>query len=65
MPVKASEAVIAEMTRLCGEPGKAQHWYFNEPLREFDGKTAATLVSLGQEPDVLKLLEMYEAGSAG
>lgn len=61
-----SEKVLLEAARLNGgDTAKARHWYFKEPLREFGGQTAATVVAEGREADVLRLLEMYEAGSAG
>ncbi|MDB5731206.1 MAG: hypothetical protein JWQ03_1101, partial [Variovorax sp.] len=44
---------------------KALVWFKNEPIREFDYKTPETLVAEGRADDVIKLLEMYEAGAAG
>ncbi len=62
----ASEKVLAEATRLAlGDTAKAREWYFNEPLHDFDGQTAAAAVTQGREADVLLLLEFYEAGSLG
>lgn len=61
----APEIFIAKMASLCGDIERAQHWYFNEPLREFDGKAAATVVAMGRGSDILRLIEMYAAGSAG
>lgn len=40
-------------------------WFKNEPLPEFDYKTAETLVAEGRADDVIRLLESYEAGAAG
>lgn len=62
----ASDRVLAEATRLAGgDAAKARKWYFNEALHEFDGETAAAVVSQGREADVLLLLEFYEAGHLG
>ena len=44
---------------------KALVWFKNEPIREFDYKTPETVVVEGRANDVIKLLEMYEAGAAG
>jgi hypothetical protein len=44
---------------------KALVWFKNEPLREFDYKTPETVVAEGRADDVIKLLEMYEAGATG
>ena len=61
-----SDKVLAEATRLAGgDPAKAREWYFNEPLHEFDGQTAAAAVMQGRGADVLLLLEFYEAGPLG
>lgn len=48
-----------------GDVQKALLWFKNEPIREFGYKTPETLVADGRADDVLKLLEMYEAGAAG
>jgi hypothetical protein len=48
-----------------GDLPKALMWFKNEPLREFGYKTGETLVAEGRADDVIKLLEMYEAGAAG
>ena len=48
-----------------GDMQKALAWFKNEPIREFDYKTAETVVAEGRADDVIKLLEMYEAGAAG
>lgn len=48
-----------------GDIQKAIVWFKNEPLREFDYKTAEMMVSEGRTDSVIKLLEMYDAGAAG
>lgn len=48
-----------------GDIEKAIFWFKNEPLREFEYKTPETVVADGRADDVIKLLEMYEAGAAG
>lgn len=61
-----SETVLAEATRLAsGDASKATHWYFNAPLREFGGQTAAALVKQGRGPELLKVLDSYQQGPVG
>lgn len=48
-----------------GDLNKAKVWFKNEPLPEFDYKTPETLVAEGHADDVIRLIEMYEAGAAG
>ena len=48
-----------------GDIKRAIFWFRNEPLREFDYKTAETLVADGRADDVIRLLESYDAGAAG
>lgn len=48
-----------------GDLQKALVWFKNEPIREFDYRTAETVVAEGRADDVITLLEMYEAGAAG
>jgi hypothetical protein len=48
-----------------GDVQKALVWFKNEPLREFEYKTAEAVVAEGRADDVIKLLEMYEVGAAG
>lgn len=61
-----SEKVLTEAMRVAGgNIEKARAWYFNEPLREFYGQTAASVVALGREADILLLLEAFEDGYLG
>jgi hypothetical protein len=48
-----------------GDIKRAIFWFRNEPLREFEYKTAETLVADGRADDVIRLLESYDAGAAG
>ena len=48
-----------------GDMKKAIFWFKNEPLPEFDYKTAEVLVTEGRAEDVIRLLESYDAGAAG
>lgn len=48
-----------------GDLLKAQVWYRNVPIREFEGKTAEVIVRECRAEDVIRLLEMYDAGAAG
>lgn len=48
-----------------GDLQKALVWFKNEPIREFDYKTPEMVVAEGRADDVIKLLEMYDAGATG
>lgn len=48
-----------------GDIQKALVWFKNEPIREFDYKTPEMVVADGRADDVIKLLEMYDAGATG
>lgn len=66
MDARPSENVLAEAIRIAeGDAAKARDWYFNMPLRELNGRTAACAVEDGDEQRVLRLLELYELGSLG
>lgn len=67
-----SDRIDAEMRRVLGAATElsedvetARTWLQTQPLREFDGKTAAEAVRAGRAADVLRLLEIYWAGPAG
>lgn len=60
LPVNSLQACLAD-----GDAAKAREWHFNERRHEFDGETAAAVVSQGREADVRLLLEFYEAGHLG
>ena len=61
-----TDTVLARATRLAaGDASKAAYWFFNAPLKELDGKTAACLVSEGRAADVLRVIDSYEQGPAG
>jgi hypothetical protein len=57
--------VLDAAIELTGDVEKARTWLQTEPLREFDGKTAAEAVLAGRAADVLRLIEIYWAGPAG
>lgn len=67
MSTEAGEAqVLAAACALAGgNAQKARTWYEGEPLREFDGATVRELVAAGRAQDVLRLLDMCDAGAAG
>lgn len=48
-----------------GDLEKALVWFKNEPIREFDYRTPEAVVADGRADDVIKLLEMYDAGATG
>lgn len=60
-----SERVLERVAQLAGDMERARQWYFNYPHPEFVGHTAEAAVANGREADVLRLLDMYEAGPAG
>ena len=63
--LRESIRVLAAATDLVGSASKAAFWYRNQPLSDFDYKTAEVLVSEGHAEDVLRYIDMISAGSAG
>lgn len=63
--LRESIRVLAAATDLVGSASKAAFWYRNQPLSEFNYKTAEVLVSEGRAEDVLRYVDMLSAGSAG
>ncbi|MCA8434541.1 DUF2384 domain-containing protein [Burkholderia seminalis] len=57
--------VLRAATDVSGDVERAIFWFKNEPLREFDYKTAQTLVSEGHADATIKYLQMAEAGFLG
>ena len=57
--------VLAAATDFNGNAMQAAFWFRNQPLADFGYKTAETLVSEGRADDVLRYVEMLEAGPAG
>jgi hypothetical protein len=65
MNVNAVQVLQAAVFAAGGDRGRAEHWFKNQPLAEFDGKTAAELVADGRGADVLRLISTIEAGCLG
>jgi uncharacterized protein (DUF2384 family) len=63
--LRASIRVLAAATDLVGSASKAAFWFRNQPISDFDYKTAEVLVSEGRAEDVLRYIDMLSAGSAG
>jgi hypothetical protein len=63
--LRASLRVLAAATDFNGSREKAAFWYRNQPLADFSYKTPETLVSEGRADDVIRYIEMLDAGSAG
>lgn len=63
--LRESIRVLAAATDLVGSASKATFWYRNQPLSDFNYKTAEVLVSEGRAEDVLRYIDMLAAGSAG
>ncbi|UVE70335.1 MbcA/ParS/Xre antitoxin family protein (plasmid) [Burkholderia pyrrocinia] len=57
--------VLRAATDVSGDVERAIFWFKNEPLREFDYKTAQTLVSEGRADAAIRYLKMAEAGFLG
>lgn len=57
--------VLRAATDVAGDVERAIFWFKNEPLREFDYKTAQTLVSEGRADAAIKYLRMTEVGPLG
>ena len=63
--MRESLRVLAAATDLSGSPSKAAFWFRNHPISDFGFKTAEVLVSEGKVEEVLKYIEMLDAGPAG
>ncbi|KAG8152299.1 DUF2384 domain-containing protein [Burkholderia catarinensis] len=57
--------VLRAATDVSGDVERAIFWLKNEPLREFDYKTALTLASEGRADAAIKYPQMVEAGFLG
>lgn len=57
--------VIAAAAKLTGDLSKALIWCSNEPIADYDRKTAAELVAEGQVDAVLSCLRDLENGARG
>ncbi|WP_321912274.1 DUF2384 domain-containing protein [Burkholderia cepacia] len=57
--------VLRAATDVSGDVERAIFWFKNEPLREFDYKTAQTLVSERRADAAIQYLQMVEAGFLG
>lgn len=57
--------VIKAAVDVNGDVYSALFWYRNEPLAQFDCKTAETLVAGRRADDVVRFLTSMQAGAAG
>jgi hypothetical protein len=57
--------VITAATELTGDVEKAIYWYRNEPIADYDFRTAADLVAAGHSEAVLAYLRDLENGARG
>ena len=57
--------VISSAASLTGDISKAIYWFRNEPIADFDQKTAAELVAEGHVEAVLSFLRDLENGARG
>jgi hypothetical protein len=57
--------VIAAAGALTGDISRAIYWYRNEPIADYDHKTAAELVAAGQGEAVMAHLRDLENGASG
>jgi uncharacterized protein (DUF2384 family) len=63
--LRDSIRVLAAATDLNGSSKKAAFWFRNQPISEFGYKTPEALVSEGRAEDVLKYIDILDAGPAG
>lgn len=57
--------VISAAATLTGDVSKAIYWYRNEPIADYDHKTAAELVAEGHVEAVMAHLRDLENGASG
>lgn len=62
---KIQEVLAAATAVSGGDLEAAILWYRNEPLGQFDYRTAESLLAEGRAADVLNLLESFQAGFVG
>lgn len=63
--LRESIRILAAATDLVGSAPKAAFWFRNQPISDFEYKTAEVLVSERRAEDVLRYIDMLSAGSAG
>jgi uncharacterized protein (DUF2384 family) len=63
--LRDSVRVIAAATDVNGDADRATYWYRNQPLGSFRYKTPSQVVSEGKTEDLLRYLELLDAGAAG
>lgn len=63
--MRKSLRVIRAATDLNGDVACALFWYCNEPLPEFEYKTAEILVSEGRVDELVRFVSSLETGAAG
>ncbi len=64
-PADDQDDVMIAATAVSGDADLAEKWFRNHPIDAFQGKTANQLVLEGRANDVLRYLEMLEAGPLG
>lgn len=52
--------VIAAASNLCVDEAKAEYWYLNQRIREFDWKTPQQLVKEGRAGELLNYIHKFE-----
>ncbi len=57
--------LLASATALSGNSDLAMQWFTSEAIEAFEGKTAQQLVLEGRVEDVLRYIEMLDAGPLG
>ena len=63
--IEEAERVVAAASLLCGDVEKARRWFFNEPIADYEQKTAAQLVRDGHDEAVVRYLRDLENGACG
>lgn len=63
-PIPGARALAAAVAFM-GDRDRATAWYRAQGIAEFDGKTAENLVREGREDDVLRYIQMLDAGPLG
>lgn len=62
----AEDQVVNRLTELNGgDRERAEAWYWNQPLPELGGGTAAEFVAHGKLAGILRYIENLSAGSTG
>ena len=60
-----SERIIERAAQVSGSCERARIWFHQQRIEAFGGMTPAEVAAAGRGPDVIRYIEMLEAGPLG